>query len=171
MLSLYSATLLNYVFFCHFIIDFIMFPRQSIMLLANAYHLASFKFFILLTDASSTLLNNSGYNGSLCPVSSLFLQSFWKSLQCFSLHKILTRGLSNIYYYFKDVSHHFYFHEISIRNGYWIFAKAFLNIYGENNVFFFLDQIIWWIISIDFLILGYSCVFSLDPTWLWYIFS
>lgn len=71
-----------------------MFPRQSIMLLANAYHLASFKFFILLTDASSTLLNNSGYNGSLCPVSSLFENPY----SVFPLHNILTRGLNNIYY-------------------------------------------------------------------------
>ena len=134
----YLAELCLFVF-VSFRIDFLVFPRQSIMLLANAYRLASFKFFMPLTDVSGTLLNNSGYNGSLCPIYNLCENSY----SVFSLYKILTRGLSNIYYYFKDVSHHFYSHEISIRNGCWIFAKAFFKIYGENNAFFSLDKIIW----------------------------
>lgn len=104
------------------------------------------------------------YNRYPCIVSHLGENPY----SVFPLYKILTRRLSNIYYYFKDVCNHLYFHEFSVRNGHWILPRSF-SAFMENICFLFLNQIIWWIISKDFLILGYPYILSLNPTWLWHI--
>ena len=55
-----------------------------------------------------------------------------------------------------------------IMNVYWTLSYAF-SISDKTILFFFCNQLMWWVSLIDFQMLNQLCVFGINPTWLWYI--